>query len=79
MTLVVSDILLHSFDVRLFWNITDILGNKFLESIVIPDDDYDKIKNGDGNVNTIDLAMLRKYLSCMDPFTGESSVVLGPK
>ena len=35
--------------------------------------------NGDGKINTVDLALLRKYLANKDPVTGESSVILGPK
>ena len=33
--------------------------------------------NGDGKINTVDLAMLRKYLANRDPATGESSVSVG--
>ena len=33
--------------------------------------------NGDGKINTVDLAMLRKYLANKDPATGESSVSVG--
>ncbi len=33
--------------------------------------------NGDGKVTTVDLAMLRQYLSGMDPVTGESSLNIG--
>ena len=33
--------------------------------------------NGDGKINTVDLAMLRKYLANRNPATGESSVSVG--
>ena len=33
--------------------------------------------NGDGKINTVDLAMLRKYLANKDPATGESTVSVG--
>lgn len=32
--------------------------------------------NGDGQVTTVDLAMLRKYMASKDPITGESSVAV---
>lgn len=33
--------------------------------------------NGDGKINTVDLAMLRKYLANRNPATGESSISVG--
>lgn len=34
--------------------------------------------NGDGQITTVDLAMLRKYLASKDPITGESTVAVQP-
>ena len=32
--------------------------------------------NGDGKISSVDLAMLRRYIACIDPITGESTVAV---
>ena len=49
---------------------TGVSGMLSVSSIVYGD------ANGDGKVNAVDLAMLRKYLANRDPITGESSVIV---